>query len=172
MSDALVAALMRVYAEQPAPAAGSAAAGPPAPPSKLEQLAHNQEEAQPPEIEKPDILKQLAPLLVAQAMDLLSTEKPFGFLAHSPSGPGAWSSGEANPLPGMQSTAGRLGWGAGEALLATVLLKHAPALGKAMVVGGNVAHNAMIGQNANIIRELDAMNRFQFVPFGHGAGAR
>lgn len=128
---------------------------------KSNQAAKIEDDAAAEAARPPDLKAALAPLVVAQIMDLISTEKPFGFMAHTPGGSGSWSTSEANPLPGMQSPAGRLGWGAGETLLAALLTKRAPAIGRAVVIGGNVAHNAMIGQNANTIRELDAMNRLQ-----------
>jgi len=110
------------------------------------------------------MLKALAPLLIAQGMDLLSTEKPFGFMAHNGA---VWHSPEANPLPGMGSTPGRLGWGLGEGLLAAMLLKNYPSAGKAMVTGGNILHNAMVQRNAGMIPVLDSLNRLP-VPSSQG----
>lgn len=122
--------------------------GPPAPESRLGALrAHRRalDEAPTPE-QKPSIARMLIPLFAAQAADMLSTEKPFGFLAE----PGTY---EANPLPGMGSTMGRVGWSLGEALLAAALLKGKPSLGKAYVTGSNLAHNALVANNMAVKEE-------------------
>lgn len=97
---------------------------------------------------KRDIKKALAPMALAQLLDLLSTEKPTGFLAV----PGTH---EANPLPGMQApgmmgTMGRMGWGAAELALAAALMKHYPTVGKAYRTGSTVAHTALVGHNQKL----------------------
>ena len=122
-------------------------AGPPQPMGPLDFLAQNQNgtvDSQP----QPSVMSRLTPLIAAQAMDLISTEKPFGYMKD----PGAH---EADPLPGMQTTAGRVGWNLGEALLAAMLLKHAPSIGNAYVTGSNIAHNAMVQQNQQAMKDAE-----------------
>ena len=73
----------------------------------------------------PSLFKSLLPLLVAQGLDLLTTEN---YIAQP--APEGWSNqGESNPLPGMQTSLGRLGWGALESALMAALLKKAPRIG-------------------------------------------
>jgi len=57
---------------------------------------------------------------------------------------------EGNPLPGMGSTLGRVGWGIAEALLAAGLLKAKPSVGRAYVTGSNISHNALVGHNMKL----------------------
>ncbi len=133
-------------------------AGPPAPPDwhAPRQLQGREPEA------KRDLLKELAPLLAAQALDLLSTEKPLGFLAGSPRSFVAAngtrfdfpSAGEGNPVglpgmaaPGFQGTATRVGWGLGEALLAAALLKHYPQAGRGYVGASTQYHSSLARGN-------------------------
>lgn len=139
-------------------------AGPPgisAMDSRLDFLNHNREQPRVSDADRvdPRVRDIITPLIVAQLMDLLTTEKPVGFLAHSDSSPGGWVATEGNPLPGMQSTVGRLGWGGAEAALGALLAKKYPKLGRAYATIGNVAHNAMVDRNRTVISDIDRLNR-------------
>ncbi len=100
---------------------------------------------------KNTLMKTLLPLVLAQGVDMLTTESPTGFLAV----PGTR---EANPLPGMQSRGGRLGWGALEAAFAALLLKKKPALGKAYVAGSTGVHSALARGNQDLTDRQRAKN--------------
>ena len=94
---------------------------------------------------KQRLVDTLLPLVLAQGLDLLSTEKPMGFMQHR----GAL---EANPLPGMQSTAGRVGWGGLELLAQALLAKKAPKLGK-------IARNTSIGVHTGLTLGNEALKQ-------------
>lgn len=123
---------------------------------------------------KVDLLKTLTPMLIAQALDTLSTERPLGFMANSDpepmldsrTGVGYVMQGppEANPLPGMNAggaagTASRLGWGLAEILLARTLLKKKPKFGNAYVKGSTAAHSALAYGNWSEKDQLDRIKR-------------
>jgi len=80
--------------------------------------------------EDPDrssIIKSLAPLLIAQALDMITTERTL----HSPTPPGWMPPKEHNPIPGMGSTGGRMAlWGL-EAALVAAAMKKKPKVGAA-----------------------------------------
>lgn len=69
--------------------------------------------------ENPGFLEEMLPLLLSQGMDLVSTEKALRE-------PGAR---EANPIPGMGSTAGRIGIQALQAFLINRMLGRSKGLG-------------------------------------------
>ena len=94
---------------------------------------------------KQRLVDTLLPLMLAQGLDLLSTEKPMGFLQH----PGTF---EANPLPGMKSTAGRVGWGGLELLAQALLAKKAPKLSK-------IARNTSIGVHTGLTLGNEALKQ-------------
>jgi len=124
--------------------------GPPAPnPVEVRQLQGREEEP------KRNIMKDLAPLLAAQVLDILTTE------AVIRSG-GA----ELNPLPGMQSTVGRVGWGTLEAALAHLLTKNKPRLREVVVKnvlpglhGALSMNNAAFSQGEDVV---DMLSRGQY----------
>lgn len=75
----------------------------------------------------------------AQASDLISSEDLFH---NNP------LSEEKNPLPGMDHTLGRLGWGAVETLGVHQLLKHNPKLGKLTILGLATLHGLLARNNS------------------------
>lgn len=104
--------------------------------------------------------KELIPLISSQLMDLFTTEialntkpahTPYGFVTHGR---------EGNPLPGMQGSLGRLGWGAAETVLTHLLTKNKPKLRKAAktiiptIHGAFGMHNAASSQNEDVISML------------------
>lgn len=96
------------------------------------------------------LVKALLPLILAQGVDLLTTER----LLSSPSTDGA-SPIEGNPLPGMQSSLGRLGWGALETALAGLVMKKAPKLAipaRNVLVG---VHSGLAAGNENLARSFE-----------------
>ena len=101
-------------------------------------------------VNKGDILKAILPLLIAQGLDLVSTEQAIGTPTPKPyiyNGK-LWTHHpiyERNPLPGMQSSVGRIGWGALEAALAALVLKKAPKVGVP-------ARNALVGVHTGLAR--------------------
>ncbi len=93
-----------------------AQAGPPLTEYPPRQLEGRMEEP------KPDLVKELVPLLIAQGLDLGSTEL---ILRSNP------SFREGNPLPGANHTLGRLGWGlARDAAVAGTMMNLSPQVGK------------------------------------------
>ena len=112
--------------------------------------------------DEPGEASPLTALLIAQGLDLMSTEKPFGFLKNGPremvgQKGDTWQlngNQEGNPLPGMQAegfkgTIGRIGWGAAESLLARELLKRVPKLGKILAGAATGVHAGMADNNWN-----------------------
>jgi hypothetical protein len=99
----------------------------------------------------PSLAKALLPLVLAQGLDLLSTEAPTGFLRYP-------NTNEANPLPGMQSTPGRLGWGALETALIGLLLKKAPEIGMPARNALAGTHSALVLNNEAIMRQKSGVN--------------
>ena len=136
--------------------------GPPEPRSKYDNLPI---EPEPMEEGKTSLVKALLPLILAQGVDLLTTERLMGQPPdHTGSRPF-----EGNPLPGMQSTAGRLGWGALETALAGLLMKKAPKLGARVrnsLVGvhsglamGNEHQARMFEDRRSAVNRADAMRK-------------
>lgn len=78
----------------------------------------------------PSLVKTLLPLALAQALDMISTE---GFLNASKDPSASLRTDEANPLPGMGSTPGRMAWQGGELLVAALLNKIKPGMTKKYV---------------------------------------
>lgn len=99
------------------------------------------------------LIKALAPLLGAQAADLVSTQHLLGMNGRPNPEGFPISSYENNPLPGMGSALGRLGWGALETALAAMLLKKKPALGKAMVNTMVPVHQALASGNEQMAHQ-------------------
>lgn len=124
---------------------------------RLEALkTHQQAVASAPAPEQQSLVKALLPLVLAQAADLASTEVALrGRNWH-----------ETNPLPGMQSTAGRVGWGALEtALLSLLAAKGAP------VVRDTIApaiHGTLAGQNMSSLNSLYGTDRDIAAMFARG----
>lgn len=108
---------------------------------------------------KRSLASKIAPLLLASGLDLLSTEKPFGFLSVGPTYVTVdgtlyrvAGSREKTPLPGMSApgfrgTANRVGWGVAEALMAALLCKKAPRVGGTYVIASTQVHSALISSN-------------------------
>lgn len=94
-------------------------------------LAHRQAVADTPEVEKESLARSILPLVMAQGADLLSTERIVSNGGY-----------ETNPLPGMNHSLGRLGWGALETAL---LSKFAPDFIKKKMVPA--LHSTLAGQN-------------------------
>jgi hypothetical protein len=87
--------------------------------------------ASPSPVGESSLFKALLPLIVAQGLDLLSTEKPLGFLRVE-------GMAEGSPLPGthargMAGTSARLGWGGLETALIAAIAKADPKVGNALV---------------------------------------
>lgn len=106
-----------------------------------------------PEPEKKDsLLKALLPLVLSQAVDMATTEN----LLRQPTILGWERPRERNPLPGMQSTAGRLGWQALEAALVGTMMKKKSRLGKAARNVHVFGHTgAALGNQRNMDQEID-----------------
>jgi hypothetical protein len=122
--------------------------GPPAPPVYAPRPLEGWQD------EQQQSFSDLWPLIAAQALDFGTTEMSF----RNPA-PGVVGR-ELNPLPGMQSTAGRLGWGLLETLLAHELTKGSPKLRKTVLgtlpgLHGVLAlNNAAGGQGEDVIDML------------------
>ncbi len=93
-----------------------------------------------PETGHESLVKTLLPLVLAQGMDLLTTEN----LIAQPAAYGV-NQFERNPLPGMGSSLGRLGWGALETALAAAVMRKAPKIGRP-------ARNALVGIHSGLAR--------------------
>lgn len=101
--------------------------------------AHQQAVESAPEPEQQSLMKALLPLVLAQGADMLSTEIMLRSGGH-----------ETNPLPGMEHTAGRIGWGALEtALLSLLAAKGVPAVRDKIAPA---IHGTLAGQNMTIGR--------------------
>lgn len=96
----------------------------PSPPMKLAPSEGRLE----PESGRAALVKEILPLVLAQSMDGISTEKFLGW----PALEGWTPPREGNPLPGMQTSGGRLAWGAAETLAIAALLAKFPTLGKVL----------------------------------------
>lgn len=121
-------------------------AGPPGQPEgdmRLDFLKDNQQGVVDDQPGAQSLMRQLLPLVLAQGLDLAQTQRG---LRSVPMGNG-WTqpTREGNPLPGMQSTGGRLGWGAFEALLAAALLAKKPSIGVPV-------RNALVGTHTGLAR--------------------
>ncbi len=130
-------------------------AGPPAPRSKYDNIPAEPLRV-PQESGRQSLVKSLLPLLVAQGVDLVSTEKPFGFLTVE-------GMHEGNQLPGANAsgfggTAGRAGWGLAEAALVAALMRANPRLGGAAVRGTASNHLGYAIQNKKQREELEGKN--------------
>lgn len=100
------------------------------------------------------LVKSLIPLFVAQGLDMLTTEMLLAQGKPQDSPSTTWSSPiERNPLPGMGHTAGRVGWGAAEALLTAALMKRAPKLGTRARDALVVTHSGLARGNADLTDE-------------------
>lgn len=85
------------------------------------------------------LAKLILPLLLAQGVDLITTNKLVGTKAPVYSNPGFNRGGvESNPLPGMQSGLGRAGWAGLELAAVAALMKANPKAGEVL---RNVAMN-------------------------------
>lgn len=115
-------------------------AGPPAP-NRQPYTADDIEGQETPT--KEGVLKTLMPLLAGQAADLVSTEQ-------------FRSTGltEGNPLPGMQSTGGRLAWGALEDALMALLAKKAPGVAKYVVPATGLTHTVLADHNTRFLPNM------------------
>jgi len=108
--------------------------------SRLDALkAHQRAVASAPEPENESLVNALLPLVLAQAADLLSTEHMIRQGWH-----------ETNPLPGMQSTAGRVGMGAIETALAALLADRLPGGTTARRAVLPAIHGTLAGQNMSV----------------------
>lgn len=118
-------------------------AGPPAPRSQWDNLPATPQRTF---AEKKPGWKDILPLMAAQAADMATTEK----VINSPT-PAGWQAGfEHNPMPGMGSSAGRIGLNLLEAALIGVLMKKAPKIGMPVRNMETVLHSgAALGNEAN-----------------------
>ena len=142
----------------------SADLGPPAPPPKGVRPPLT---IDPP---KPISIKELLiPLLLAQGVDLLTTENLLS-LPRQQIGNGRFvEGGERNPLPGMgASGAGgslaRLGYGGLEALLVGLLAKKSPEAGKVVRNSLLTKHTNLGLHNQKLRETLDKMDTGQHFP--------
>lgn len=110
-----------------------------------------------PEEPKVDVVKALTPLVMSQILDLISTE----VLMKSPPLAPKWNNPrEGNPLPGMQSTAGRIGWNALESAIMAIAMRKKPNL--AMPV-----RDTMVGTHTGLARGNVASSEDYRMPVGH-----
>jgi hypothetical protein len=108
-------------------------AGPPAPPPlEARQMVGRLEEPAP---------ESIWPLVASQLADLASTE---AVLRRHP------NASEGDPLPGMGSSLGRIGWNVLEAALVDHFTKKKPGLRKAMINTLPVGHGTLAAQNATV----------------------
>ena len=116
-------------------------------------LAHRKALDEAPEpAEDESTFKTLLPLILAQGLDLLSTEKPIGFNKRDD------MVEQMNKFPGARAegfggTAGRLGSGALELVLAALLHKASPAVGKAYMIPSLSTHTNLARTNWEQMRE-------------------
>lgn len=117
------------------------------------------EEATPPE--PASSLEQfLLPLIAAQGIDFLSTEKPMGFNVRDD------MRENMNKFPGARAegfagTAGRIGSGAAELALAALLHKVSPKIGNAYAVPSITTHTDLARGNWNRMNEKAKRDRLR-----------
>ena len=123
----------------------------PTPPADLmlEMIKKHQAEPAPEYEQKPSMIKMLLPLLLSQGVDMLTTENSLS----QPSPPGWSPPRERNPLPGMQSTVGRLGWQALESALVAALMAKHPKFGRIARDAATVVHSAAATGNQQGVEE-------------------
>jgi hypothetical protein len=106
----------------------------------------------------PSLLKALLPILLAQALDFVSTEEPVGFLRrddmveHMNRFPGARARGFAG-------TAGRVASGGAELLLVAWLHNARPGLSRVYAVPSMSSHVVLARDNLQRAHELDMRDR-------------
>lgn len=106
----------------------------------------------------PSLLRALLPIVLAQALDFVSTEEPIGFLRrddmveHTNVFPGARGRGFAG-------TAGRVASGGVELLLAALLHNASPGLSRAYAVPSISTHVDLARHNLQRAHELDLSDR-------------
>ena len=122
--------------------------------TRMSALQSWKERPEPPAANE-SLVKALLPLVLAQAVDMMTTEN-----ALSQPSPAGWQSPrEINPIPGMQSTGGRLGLQALESALVAALLSKKPKLGSAVSNGLSVMHSAAALGNQRGVEENQMMMR-------------
>jgi hypothetical protein len=93
--------------------------------------------------EKPSVLKAIAPLVMSEIADLLTTHA-----VQSEPVPRGWEPPkENNPIPGMGSDHGRIAMNALEAAVVMALLKKKPSLGGAVSNAISIGHGALASGN-------------------------
>ncbi len=134
--------------------------GPPAPRSKYDNIPAAPLRV-PAEAETPSVLRDvLLPIVLAQGLDFLSTEKPLGFNQRSD------MEETANKFPGARSkglagTAGRLGSNLSELLLAALVAKIAPEAAGAFVVPTASSHVDYAKRNWWLMDDMERRNRLR-----------
>lgn len=118
--------------------------GPPAPKQYAPMQMSGQQE------ESSARFSDLLPLIAAQALDYATTEAA---LKNKQNG-----IAEHNPLPGMQSSLGRAGWGIGETLLAHFLTRNRPKLRNATMTALPMVHSALSMNNAANAQHEDVVD--------------
>lgn len=141
--------------------------GPPAPMSRLEWLASMQAEPAP-EVPKDDMAAALIPLYAGQAADLESTNDLLALNGRVPKG---WENSgtrpvrtfEMDPLPGMKSEPGRMGWAMAERALVDKLTQGHPTARRVVPIVLALARMAFAANNwrqvHNIQGRLDDRSR-------------
>ncbi len=136
--------------------------GPPAPESRLEALKAHQAalESTPEPTASPSLVQALLPLVLAQGLDFLSTEKPLGFNKRDD------ISEINNRFPGARAagfggTLGRVGSNLSELMLAAVLAKKAPQLANLYIAPAAGVHADFAGKNWKIMREAELADRLK-----------
>ena len=110
-------------------------------------------EAAPAQEKEPSLAEALLPLVLAQGLDFLSTEKPLGFNRRSD------TAEIANKFPGARSqgfagTAGRIGSGLTELAVAAALTKLAPKVSKAFIAPAATIHTDYAKKNWQMMEDL------------------
>jgi hypothetical protein len=116
--------------------------------------------AQPKPEGKPSIQDLLMPLIIAQGLDMLSTEKPIGFNKRDD------IHEVNNKFPGARAkgfggTVGRLGSGLSELALAALLAKKSPRLAKLYIAPATGVHMDFADKNWKIMREAELADRMK-----------
>ena len=120
----------------------------------------------PPAADAPQLHDLILPLIIAQGLDLVSTERLVGLNGQiNPAGL-QMHTREGNPMPGMQSSGGRVGLAGLESLVLAMLHRKNPGLAKKLADASTVGRTGLAFGNEQMRQEqlnyggpLDALRR-------------